>query len=367
MQAVYRLHLKMPFSRSDEDKYNIAGLGCKNSEKPDFSVTPATLTNEPEHKNRFQLWGKFCIFNHFNHDQRGDVNKFFDAVDTTMDTLRFVQIRDKYSHNIKFARNLSGPLKTSQTLLFFPDRPVPSSVVYKLCARLNCRVITHPGRRFDVAVKYRDNTFFDRKMPETVPAGKMINQNVTDISKKNVDRIFGSVFGYSTVIDPLNFAGPAVEKSDKNATHDGRIIDCPVTPERVRHECIYQKVLDNRAKNNMVLDYRPVVHGDNMPLVYLKYRPEKTRFSNTNHHVEMARVEDVFSAQEQKNIIRFAQKMGIDYGEFDILRDKSDGRIYITDANITPWGPPNGLSHEDQVRAVDALTETFAALVEKFS
>lgn len=291
-------------------------------------------------------------------------------MNTTLDTLRFVQVRGRFSHNLSLFRNLSelvtGLINPRITLLFFPDRPVPSSVVNKLCARLGYKVITHPERRFDVAIKYRDNTFFENDMLKALQTGRIINKNITDISKKNVDRIFKSVFGYSTIIDPLTFHGHAVEKSDQNATHDGRIIECPISPTCFRTECIYQKVLNNRAENDMVLDYRPVIHGYNIPLVYLKYRPEKTRFSNTNHHVEMASPDQIFTIYEQRKMITFAQKMGIDYGEFDILRDKNDGRIYITDANITPWGPPNGLSREDKIRAVELLAETFEELVKEF-
>jgi hypothetical protein len=59
-----------------------------------------------------------------------------------------------------------------------------------------------------------------------------------------------------------------------------------------------------------------------------------------------------------------ARKMGIDYGEFDILRDK-DGRIYVVDVNNTPWGPPNGLPEFESNIALKRLVKSFDRLLEK--
>ena len=58
-----------------------------------------------------------------------------------------------------------------------------------------------------------------------------------------------------------------------------------------------------------------------------------------------------------------ARKLGIDYGEFDVLRDK-DRRIYVVDANNTPYGPPNELSEGDCTRALVLLANEFVRLIE---
>ena len=127
---------------------------------------------------------------------------------------------------------------------------------------------------------------------------------------------------------------------------------------------VYQKEIDNITGDGLVLDYRVPVHGNNIPLVYLKYRPMETRFSNTNNFVEMKETPEIFSDEEIEKILKFTEKMGIDFGELDILRDK-DGRIYIVDVNSSPWGPPNGLPVADQKMAVKILTKSFEELIEK--
>ena len=50
---------------------------------------------------------------------------------------------------------------------------------------------------------------------------------------------------------------------------------------------------------------------------------------------------------ELNKIHRFCAKIGMDYGEVDVLRDRDDGRIYIVDANNTPSGPPSPISDSD--------------------
>jgi len=130
---------------------------------------------------------------------------------------------------------------------------------------------------------------------------------------------------------------------------------------------VYQKVIDNTSGNNgLVLDHRVPVHGDRVPLVYLKYRPVETRFSNINTLVRLGAPETVFSSEELNHIVLLARKMGIDYGEFDVLRDK-DQRIYVVDANHTPLGPPNGLpEHESQI-ALGRLAKAFDQFLEQWA
>ena len=116
----------------------------------------------------------------------------------------------------------------------------------------------------------------------------------------------------------------------------------------------------------MVLDYRVPIHGDQIPLVYLKYRPIETRFANTNRLVDLAQPQALFSPTELSNILLFARRMGIDFGEFDVLRDK-DGRIYIVDANHKPAGPPLNLPDHMGKTAFKLMTETFSQMLEQWA
>src|SRR5690554_4686192 len=56
--------------------------------------------------------------------------------------------------------------------------------------------------------------------------GEGINRYCKNVSKSHVDRIFTDVFGYSSFIDPKG-SGKAVIKSERNAAHDGRIVELP--------------------------------------------------------------------------------------------------------------------------------------------
>src|SRR3954454_7156229 len=57
---------------------------------------------------------------------------------------------------------------------------------------------------------------------------------------------------------------------------------------------------------------------------------------NVNTRVLRRSTSHVFTPEEVRQILAFARAMGVDYGEFDILRDRSDGRIYVVDVNKTP-------------------------------
>ena len=251
-------------------------------------------------------------------------------------------------------------------ILFYPERPVRSSIVYKLCAALGYKIISNPKNLKAVPFKYKNETFFDiEELKNVLSKNKILNGRNNDISKTKVAEIFSEVFDYSLGVDPENFQGRIVVKSDLNALHKGDVVQGPLSADVINAEMVYQKEIDNRTGDGLILDYRVPVHGDKIPLVYLKYRPIESRFSNTNNFVEMKETHEIFSEEEINRIIVFAEKMGIDFGEFDILRDK-DGKIYIVDVNSSPWGPPNGLPENDQKKAVEILSRSFKALIEKY-
>ena len=78
--------------------------------------------------------------------------------------------------------------------------------------------------------------------------------------------------------------GLAVEKSEINAAHDGRIVQCPTVaiPGRA-----YQRVVDNRmhADLNLVEDLRTCTIGGKPVCVFIKRREVTKRFLNTNAEV----------------------------------------------------------------------------------
>jgi len=65
------------------------------------------------------------------------------------------------------------------------------------------------------------------------------------------------------------------------------------------------------------------------------------------------------SEQECQDIIMYCRRIGLEYGEIDILRSDDDGRIYIIDVNNTPWWPPNKLGDVERNIALNMMWNTW--------
>lgn len=184
------------------------------------------------------------------------------------------------------------------------------------------------------------------------------NFSAQDLSKSAVAKAFEQAFGYGLALDPRTGTGPAVEKGEANGVHDGRIVElpCPPAPGRV-----YQRLVNNRAPDGLMEDLRtPTIAG--LPVcVFIKRRPESQRFTNDNSACLLRAPEDVFSPAEIAAIGRFCQLTGLDWGGLDVLRDASDGRIYIVDANRTDMGPPIALKLSEKLKATGLLARALSA------
>lgn len=278
------------------------------------------------------------------------------------------------SKGINIARSHCYPRKT---IYFLPDRPVPGfrrgSVSYKLCRLLGYRITYDsfryergPGHRYDVVFKYnRKETFPVPLSSSQFEVDHVINGDLTDLSKHAVNAAFEEVFGYAVGVDPTAYDGAIVAKSNVNAANDGHLVEGPIAPADIRYDQAYQRVIDNSAEDSsFVLDYQVPVHGDQIPLVYLKYRPVETRFLDESTYATVKEPAEVFSKDEIDKLLQFARHMKIDYGELDVLRDKGDRRIYVVDANSTPWGPPRGLEESDRQLALAKMTRSFERLIQ---
>lgn len=61
----------------------------------------------------------------------------------------------------------------------------------------------------------------------------------------------------------------------------------------------------------------------------------------------------------------FTEKLGLDWGGLDVLRDLDDGRIYIVDANKTDMGPPLALPLREKLRATHMLASALDAHIQR--
>jgi len=181
-----------------------------------------------------------------------------------------------------------------------------------------------------------------------------INFECRDISKTHVQTVFKNVFGYDLGVEPTDYSGQMVAKSEINGTHTGKIVQGPCERE---DGYVYQKLIDNRSENGRVTDIRcPTLFGE-IPLVYLKSRPEGQRFDNLNTHVVLSTAQNELSSDEIDKIRLFCNEMKLDWGGLDILRDSGDGKIYIVDVNKTDMGPPFSLPLKDKLRSTSILAQ----------
>lgn len=200
--------------------------------------------------------------------------------------------------------------------------------------------------------------------PDRLPVGSVVlNAYPLSVRKSHVQKCFARIFGREISVDPATHHGPCVEKSEGNAAHDGRVIECPVPPEQISSTKVYQRLVQNIAGEHegtsLVCDFRLPVIGNTVPFAYVKFRPQESRFSNSNTFCRLVAVSDVISSDEKHGVLSLAREMRLDYGEIDILRDFRTGLIYVVDVNNRPFGPPNGLSSPEVDTAIRLMGSAF--------
>ncbi len=255
------------------------------------------------------------------------------------------------------ARAMEPEAGPAFTVAFAPDRARPWYLIWPVIRAAGGRIIDDPAGA-DILFQFEDSTVGQMLTPPPSGRARLLNFGATDVSKSRVGAAFAEAFGYPLTIDPMRHAGPAVEKSENNGAHDGRIVTCPTPP---RADRVYQRVVDNRcaARPGLVEDMRTPTVGGRPPVVFLKRRRASERFANANSEVVMARPEDVYTPVELDRISTFCRLLGLDWGGLDVLRDAHDGRLYIVDANKTDMGPPTALPLADKLQATRILAKAF--------
>ena len=254
------------------------------------------------------------------------------------------------------------------TILFYPDVTKFGFVAYRLCRFLRYRITNDPTQQYDVAFKRKDGTRTDPAALNDLPmdVDRIINSRSHDISKNRVDAVQEEVFSYPTAVDPTTHQGEALKKSDENALRDCEIITCPIPEDSVDPDYVYQKLINNETGDDQTLDYRVTIIGNQIPAVVLKYHPLKRKRFVDISGADLATADSVFNDEEQAKILEFARAMGIDFGEFDVLRDVDDDRIYIVDTNNTPYGPTGKLGWFGRRAALKLMAPAFRDLIDRF-
>lgn len=192
------------------------------------------------------------------------------------------------------------------------------------------------------------------------------NIDCRDISKRTVDALMREIFGYGAEVDPTTYHGVCAVKTDENARGRGSVVTAPVSAIEPGH--VYQRYVECTEQGRTV-NYRvPVVAGA-MPLCYVLGRePAVTHLKTAATDCRLTDADALFSKEEQARILQLCDRMGLDFGELDVLRADDDGRIYVIDVNKTPAGMGIAYRHRWSVaqrrEALQRLSAAFAAAVD---
>lgn len=260
----------------------------------------------------------------------------------------------------------SRTLRPRATMLFYPELPPKESVPYKLCSILGYRITNRPGRHVDFSMAWEDETFARTELPpEEFLGARCVNRNCRDISKSAVQQAFREAFGYDFIVDPTRHVGPMLEKADENSVKDAQVVQGPIAREDVRSFRVYERIIDNSTDDGRYVDYRVPVVGNRIPIVMLWYRDEAKRFKAGLVAAGQTETSEALSDAEVAKILEFCGRMGLEYGELDILRDRADGRIYIVDANKTPHGPSSKVTRDEYTDLMNAYVDAFAQMMQR--
>ncbi|MFP3943176.1 MAG: hypothetical protein ACLFWF_04750 [Alphaproteobacteria bacterium] len=257
---------------------------------------------------------------------------------------------------------LAGRRRPKLTIGFYPSKPKPWYKIWNVTKYLGLKY-SEDVTDCDILFYFEDKTY-SRLATDYIglPGKTTLNAWAHDIRKDKVARVFEEVFGYGLSVDPRRHRGPAVRKSVENGAHDGRVVICPI--DEPEPGAVYQHLINNSYDGETVQDIRVPIIGERIPLVYIKERRIENRFANENTRCFLQRTDDALTDREQERLFLMARRMGVDFGGFDVLRERSTGRIYVVDVNKTCMGPPVPLPFLDKVWAIHRLGQAFLELVE---
>ena len=245
--------------------------------------------------------------------------------------------------------------RSVKRLAFVPDRPRPW---YLLGSAARWAGIECGGRQAEAdAVVYFDDVTVG--YPPVSLNGRRLNFACTDISKSHVASVFEEVFGYPLLVDPETAQGDIVAKSEMNGVHDGRIV---VAPTKRHDGFCYQRLIDTAGSDGYCRDLRTPCVGGRPVVVWVKLKPQNSRFAIHTRKAMLRDPAEVYSPQELALISAFNARMGLDWGGLDILRDQ-DGRLYIVDVNKTDVGPVIALSWRDKIISMNRLSAALKRLI----
>ena len=215
-------------------------------------------------------------------------------------------------------------------LAFAPQPAGPWYTLPLALRQTGVRVVRRVGDA-DVVMAFDDRTDVGEAPNVAAP---LLNGRCTDISKTHVARVFGEVFGYALAVDPLTHQGPMVAKGNVNGVHDGRVVEGPL-PAR-EPGTAYQRLVDSTVRDSVTDELRATCVGGEVVAIVRKEKAHAQRFDASYLRTHPVEPRDVLSEAERADLKTFLDRMGLDFGSIDILRDYPDGgRLFVVDVNKT--------------------------------
>ena len=201
---------------------------------------------------------------------------------------------------------------------------------------------------YDFAIYWNNNlvSIPDKKILDISKNKKVLNINCTNVTKKKIDEIQEQVFGYKLCVDPFIYRGKGVIRNNKQAQGYRNLIKVVNFPIKVEEQkldkydpnyILYQKFIDTYDKNGFRIELRVIICIDKIPLVFYKKFDDKKKPFKHRHSQDLFIPVDpnvVFTDFELNKILEYSKKIGLDFGEIDIL--KKNDKIYVTDVNNLP-------------------------------
>ena len=213
-------------------------------------------------------------------------------------------------------------------VLFYPHKVISYARIRVIFKILGWEIVEDINKDFDIIFYWNTKTINEPdkvilKLSESYP---VINLRCNDVSKSNVTKIYQEVFKNTFEINPEKHTGRAVAKRNKGqGDKSGKIINCPCKKEMGWH---YQKILQD-IHIGRIQEYRVYIAGG-IAVVNIKQKKIGNRFHTIVEKNEYKQINDVFTDDEIEKINRFCDKIGAEYAELDLLRDKE---LYIIDVN----------------------------------
>ena len=248
-------------------------------------------------------------------------------------------------------------------ILAYPDKVSNGAKLWHVCEHFGIQITNNPQTVFDYAIYWcnKTNSMPDWIISQIAQKMNVININCVNVLKSRVDKIWEKSCGYSITINPEKYQYEYVRKSQlqyrshTGEVHDGIICDSPQKPDK---KFVYQRLIDTSVDGGRFRTLRLPIFKKNIPCIIVK--DSKDRFKEAHSVVEVEY--DIFNyidGVELYNIRKFCRKIGLDYGELDILRDNETERIYVVDVNNIAGDGIFGKLYEGVDELKTTLAETF--------